>query len=139
MAGLYEQLRNEGQDNIVIAGTFNTVSYCHSISPLLQKIDLKNISRHQTFKVAKDVGEDTGYYRMGAYKMGVNIKQKDYLLLSPDLFKKVKDCGISRKAVWPEKRPQWEIYNSVQSASKAASEHTVLSLGGIPLTNRNFL
>lgn len=126
VADLYEQLRNEGQDNIAVAGTFNAVSYCHSLSPLLQKTDLKDISRHHLFKVAKDNGEDAGYYRMGAYNRGVNIKQMDYLLLSPTLFHKIKNCGMNRKAVWPEKRPQWKIYNTVNSSSAAASEHPVI-------------
>ena len=63
---------------------------------------------------------------MGAYQKGVNLRQMDYLLLSPTLFKKVKNCGMNRKAVWPEKRPQWNIYSSIQGALNAASEHPVI-------------
>lgn len=126
VADLYLKLREEGRNNIIIAGSLNAVSYCYSLSSLLQKTDLKDISRHSSFKVARDNGEDAGYFRMGGYKMGVNIKQTDYLLFSPELFKKIKNCGLNRKAVWPDKRPQWNTYASLQNSSQAASSHPVI-------------
>lgn len=126
VADICNQLSKEGQKNIVVAGTFNAVSYCYSLSPLLQYTDLKDVSKHRTFEVAIDDGEDAGYYRMGAYKKGVNIKQLDYLLLSPALFNKVKKSGLNRRAVWPKVRPQWSIYNTIQKAENAASEHPVV-------------
>lgn len=126
VADLYQQLKEKGHQNIIVAGTFNAVSYCHSLSPLLHNTDLKDISRHPTFEVAMDDGKDAGYYRMGAYKKGVNIRQQDYLLLSPTLFRLVKSSGLNRKAVWPEMRPQWSIYNTIQKAEQAASEHPVI-------------
>ncbi len=58
--------------------------------------------------------------------MGVNIKQKHYLLLSPSLFSKVTDSGLNRRAVWPEKQPMWLVYASMQSKKQAASEHPVV-------------
>jgi len=126
VAELYLKMREEGQENIVVAGTFNAVSYCHSLSPLLQNTDLKDISRHPTFEVVADNGNDAEYYRMGAYRKGVNIKQLDYLLLSPALFNSIRSCGLNRKAVWPKVRPQWSIYNSIQQKENAASEHPVI-------------
>ena len=126
VADLYNQLKGEGKENIIVAGTFNAVSYCHSLSPLLQQTDLNDISRHSSFEVAADNGNDAGYYRMGAYKKGVNIKQLDYLLLSPALFKWVKSGGLNRRAVWPKIRPQWSIYPTIQNAENAASEHPVI-------------
>ncbi len=88
--------------------------------------DLKDISRHPTFEVAMDNGYDAVYHRMGAFKKGVNIKQLDYLLLSPTLFGLVKNSGLNRKAVWPEIRPQGNIYNNIQNAANAASERPVI-------------
>jgi hypothetical protein len=55
--------------------------------------------------------------------MGVNIKQEDYLLLSPALFSNVKNSGLNRKGVWPEKRPKWGIYSTIRNKEQAASGH----------------
>ena len=87
---IYKILQMQGKINIVVAGTFNAPSYCNSLAPLLQETDLKDISKNKTFNVDFDEGQDATYFRLGAYRMGVNIKQQDYLLLSPALFTKVK-------------------------------------------------
>ena len=63
---------------------------------------------------------------MGAYSKGVNIKQKDFMLLSPDLFLKMKDSSLNRKAIWPEERPQWTTYNTLKAKTHAASEHPAI-------------
>lgn len=123
VSSIYKMLQMHGKSNIVIAGTLNAPSYCNSLSPLLQETDLKDLSKSKTFNVDIDEGKDATYYRMGAYQMGVNIKQKDYLLLSPTLFANVKNSGLNRKGVWPEKRPNWGIYSSMQNRNQAASEH----------------
>jgi len=131
---IYEKLISEGKKNVIITGTFNAPSYCDSLSPLLQKTDVKDITKHLSFEVDIDEGDDASYFRLGAYRLGVNIKQKDYMLLSPELFKQLIDSGINRKAVWPEKRPQWSIYKSVTSKHNAASRHPVV-WGKIDLPN----
>lgn len=123
---IYEKLISEGKKNVIITGTFNAPSYCDSLSPLLQKTDVKDITKHLSFEVDIDEGDDASYFRLGAYRLGVNIKQKDYMLLSPALFKQLIDSGINRKAVWPEKRPQWSIYKSVTSRHNAASRHPMV-------------
>lgn len=123
VSSIYKMLQMQGKNNIVITGTLNAPSYCNSLSPLLQETDLRDISKNKTFNVDIDEGKDATYYRMGAYRMGVNIKQKDYLLLSPTLFTNVKTSGLNRKGVWPEKRPNWGIYSSMQNRNQAASEH----------------
>ncbi len=120
---VYKMLQMQSKNNIVIAGTLKAPSYCNSLAPLLQETDLKDISKNKTFNVDIDEGKDATYFRMGAYRMGVNIKQKDYLLLSPALFVNVKSSGLNRKGVWPEKRPNWGIYSSMQNRNQAASEH----------------
>lgn len=120
---IYKMLQMQGKTNIVIAGTLNAPSYCNSLSPLLQETDLKDISKSKTFNVDIDEGKDATYYRMGAYRMGVNIKQKDYLLWSPTLFAKVNGGGLNRKGVWPEKRPNWRIYSTIRNKEQAASLH----------------
>src|SRR5690606_740734 len=107
---IYKMLQMQGKTNIVIAGTLSAPSYCNSLAPLLQETDLKDISKSKTFNVDFDEGKDATYFRLGAYRMGVNIRQQDYLLLSPELFSIVKSSGLNRKGVWPEKRPNWGIY-----------------------------
>ena len=84
---------------------------------------MKDVTKHHSFKADFDHGRDATYYRLGAYRMGVNIKQKDYLLLSPNLFSKVTDSGLNRKAVWSDKKPKWPVYSSMQNRKQAASEH----------------
>lgn len=126
IAEVYKKLIAEGKANVIIAGTFNAPSYCDSLSPLIQDTDLKDITKHLSFEVDIDKGNDATYFRLGAYRMGVNIKQKDYMLFSPALFNKMKDSGLNRKAMWPEKRPQWCVYKSVSNKNVAASEHPLV-------------
>ena len=126
IAEVYKKLIAEGKTNVIIAGTFNAPSYCNSLSPLIQDTDLKDITKHLSFEVDIDKGNDGTYFRLGAYRMGVNIKQKDYMLFSPALFNKMKDSGLNRKAMWPEKHPQWSIYKSVSNKNVAASEHPLV-------------
>ncbi|MCG2459458.1 hypothetical protein K8352_01710 [Flavobacteriaceae bacterium F89] len=123
IADVYGGLWENGQRNIIVTGTFNAVSYCDTLSPLFRDTKMKDVTRHQSFKADFDNGSDATYYRLGAYRMGVNIKQKDYLLLSPNLFRRVTNSGLNRKAVWPDKRPKWPVYSSMQNLKQAASEH----------------
>lgn len=122
VAEVYQQLRESGHQNIIVAGALNAVSYCHSLGSLIQYTDLKDVTKHTSFEVVTDFGEDAVYHRLGAYRMGVNIRQKDYLLLSPEMFRKVKSSGLNRKAVWPNKIPKWPVYRSMEKEKQAASE-----------------
>lgn len=73
-----------------------------------------------------DQGKDADYFSLGAYRVGVNLKQKDYLLSSPEIFSRIKKSGLNRKEVWPEKKGQWTCYNSMQSQAHQASSHPAL-------------
>lgn len=126
LANLYLDLTQRGCQEIIVTGTFNAASYCNSLAPLLRETNLKDITRHESFNVDVDLGRDASYYRMGAYKMGVNIKQKDYMLLSPKLFQNLKRAGLNRKGMWPSNKPEWSIYPNIKNKSQAASEHPAL-------------
>lgn len=126
IAQIYNKLYSEGKKHIAVMGTLNTVSYCNSLAPLLQRTNLKEVTKHPSFNVDHDKGKDAGYYSLGAYRMGVNIKQKDYLLLSPELFEKTNSSGLNRKGIWPEKRPMWTVYPSMNHKNHAASEHPAI-------------
>ncbi len=125
VAEVYQELQSGGHDNILIVGTFNAPSYSDSISPIIQT-DVMDIVKHESFEVVPDTGDDAGYFRMGAYRKGVNIKQKDYFLISPTLLEQVSNSGMNRKAVWPLTKPEWLTYDLMQSESDAASDHPLL-------------
>jgi hypothetical protein len=122
---IYRQLQSKGIENIIMAGTLNAPSYSDSISPIMDT-GVLDIIKHNSFDVIPDSGNDATYYRMGAYRMGVNIKQKDFLLVSPSLFGTIKSCGMNRKAMWPLKKPYWETYDTVKNENDAASDHPLL-------------
>ena len=126
VANIYQAKRNNEEHFIMVCGTWHDTSYSDALSPLLHETDLKDVSKHQNFNVDIDEGKDGTYFRMGAYRMGVNIKQKDYLLLSPELFRALTKSGLNRKAMWPEGRAKWTVYSSVKNSNQAASQHPVL-------------
>jgi len=125
VAEVYKELK-VSEALIAVMGTLNTPSYSNSISPIIADTDLRDISKHNTFKVDLDKGKDSKYFRIGAYKMGVNIKQKDYLMLSAKLFKTVKKSGLIRKGIWFKRQPQWDILKSIKNESHIASEHPLI-------------
>ena len=129
VAEIYNELILDGMESIIVCGTFNDVSYSDCLSPLLRETDLKEVSKHEHFNVDVDHGRDASYFRLGAYRMGVNLKQKDYLLLSPKLFEKIKKAGMNRKGTWPNRKPNWKLYPSIASKNHAASEHPLIWAG----------
>jgi hypothetical protein len=122
----YEKRRGNGFNKVIVAGTFNVPSYCESLSPLLRGTDLKEIKKHRTFNVDYDLGKDAAYYSLGAYAKGVNTRQQDYLLLSPDIFKRVESCGLNRKGIFPGKKDQFKSYSTVVSEQTQASSHPLI-------------
>ncbi|MCG2462044.1 endonuclease/exonuclease/phosphatase family protein [Flavobacteriaceae bacterium F89] len=126
VAEIYERMSLEGKENIVVCGTFNDVSFSDALTPLLRCTDLKDISKHPNFEVDQDYGMEGGYQRLGAYRMGVNLKQRDYLLFSPNLFSEVVRGGLNRRGVWPDRKSQWTIYPNIIDEIHAASSHPVL-------------
>jgi len=124
IAKIYNQMRAIGIEDIIVAGTFGTVSYCYSMAPILQKTDLKDICRHPSFNASRDKNRE-GYHSLGAYSKGINMKQKDYLLLSPSLFAKIKSSGMNRKGIWTA-TGQWSTYYCISAKDHQASEHPIL-------------
>ena len=122
---IYNRMQLEGK-KVVVCGTLNDVSYSDALSPLIRHTNVKDVSKHKSFDVEVDQGKDAGYFRLGAYRMGVNIKQKDYLMLSPSLFDLIIRAGMNRKGTWPEKKPNWKLYPSIASKHHSASEHPLI-------------
>jgi endonuclease/exonuclease/phosphatase family metal-dependent hydrolase len=126
VAEIYKQLQDEGKGSVILCGTLNHVAYSECLSPIIQQTDLKDITKNKHFKAETDLGSDRNYFSLGAYRMGVNIKQQDYLLLAPHLFEKIEQAGMDRKATWPDRKPNWKLYPSISSKQHAASEHPLL-------------
>ncbi|MCF8716385.1 endonuclease/exonuclease/phosphatase family protein [Joostella atrarenae] len=126
IANVYKALQEKGKKYIAIVGTFYVPSYATILAPIFRQTDARDISKHPDFKVELDKGRDRSYYRLGAYAKGINIKQEDYLTLSPALFNRVKACGLNRKGMWPKNRSQWKVYNSIKADTDAASNHPLI-------------
>ena len=126
LAAIYDNMKAEGKELIMVCGTLNDVSFSDCLSPLLRETDLEDVSKHPQYKVEKDFGNRAGYYRLGAYRMGVNIRQKDYMLLSHEMKLLLGSCGLNRKGMWPDRNTKWEVYHSLKNSLHAASTHPLI-------------
>ena len=123
---LFAERQMDISSHSVFLGTLNAPCYSSAIAPIIKNIYLKDITKHPDFMGDLDRGKDADYFRLGAYKMGVNIKQSDYLMLSDGLFNTVENCGLIRKGMWHKQQPRWKIFGSVKNEKHAASEHPLL-------------
>jgi len=123
IAEIYKKLQQTNK-YIAVIGTLNAPNYSDSISPLLKDTDLKDVTKHPSFTIDLDKSSNT--LHSNAYRMGVNTKQRDYLLLSSGLFKLVKNNGWCRKGIWNKKQPHWDMYKSIEKEIHAASHHPLI-------------
>jgi endonuclease/exonuclease/phosphatase family metal-dependent hydrolase len=118
VAEIYNALRGEGAENVVIVGDLNDTPSSGPLSPLLTGTDIKDVSEHDTF-------DDAGF--PGTYGGATASNKIDYILLSPALFGKVTAGGVFRKGAWPGKRPKkWEVYPELEKEIHAASDHMAI-------------
>ncbi|MEQ5789749.1 hypothetical protein J4E06_01720 [Muricauda sp. NFXS6] len=126
IAELLAQRKKHADRRTILTGTLDAPAFSSAIAPLIKDSGLTDITRHTSFRGDLDKGPDAEYHSLGAYRMGVNIKQRDYLMLSKDLFDMVETCGLVRKGMWYNERPQWDMLESVKSERDAASGHPLL-------------
>ena len=120
--GIYERLRAEGQEHIIILGDLNDVSSSQPLAPLLST-DLLEVSSHPNF-TEFEFRANNGNRGIGTYKLGNDSDKIDYLLLSPALYQRVTNGGIFRMGAWPGKRTKrWETYPELKKEHHAASDH----------------
>lgn len=120
VAFIYNRLRSEGYDLIVVLGDLNDTPNSNELKPLLADTDLKDVSEHSTF----DTGEFAG---KGTFGLGNDSNKIDYLLLSPALFERIIACGLFRKGAWPGKNPKrWTVYDELTEEKHVASDHHVV-------------
>ncbi|MCF6347037.1 MAG: hypothetical protein L3J20_01895 [Flavobacteriaceae bacterium] len=125
IAEVYKNLQ-ETNNLIAVIGTLNAPCYSDSISPLLKETDLKDVTRHTSFTIDSNNDKNLNSLYITTHKMGVNTKQRDYLLFSPKFFKSVKNSGLYRKGIWHKKQPHWDMYRSIQKEIHAASQHPLI-------------
>ena len=125
IAEIYRSRIKEGNELIIVAGTFHVPSYCESLSPLFKETQLKELKNHPCFQIDLDRGKDSSYHSLGAYRRGVNIRQQDYLLASPAAFRKISTSGLNRKGIFAANQ-HFTTYTSVDSEQNQASSHPVI-------------
>lgn len=125
VAGYYQRLLDEGQQNIVVLGDLNDTPDSADLAPLLET-DLRDVSEHPTF-TEFTFEADNGNRGIGTFGLGNDDDKIDYLLVSPALWDKVRAGGIFRKGAWPGSRPpRWEVYPELTRKHHAASDHHLI-------------
>ncbi|MGY5957113.1 Endonuclease/exonuclease/phosphatase domain-containing protein [Kosakonia sp. BK9b] len=115
---IYQQRSKEGEALIAIMGDFNDTPDSTTLAPLLKDTDLQDIFTHPAF--------DNGGYP-GTWGSCTANNKIDYILLSPALWKKVKQGGVFRKGMWPGVRPaKWETYPELKKPVNAGSDHAAV-------------
>jgi endonuclease/exonuclease/phosphatase family metal-dependent hydrolase len=118
VAEIYKRLKENGHALVAVAGDLNDTPGSAPLSPLLDGTDLKDIFEHPAF--------DKGGYP-GTYGLCNASNKIDYLLLSPELFQRVKQGGVLRMGMWPGSSPRrWECYKEVKRPEDAASDHAAI-------------
>ena len=126
VARLYEKLVQEGKHQVVVAGCLSAPGFCHSLEPLIRKTDLTSITKHPKFVKSIDMASEPSYMQIESRKQGVALQQKDFIMLSPELFSRIASCGLTRKGMYPGKTGHWRCYPTLKSTAESASEHPAL-------------
>lgn len=115
---IYEGLRKQGLEYIAVLGDFNDTPDSAPLKPLIDGTDLKDISVHKDF-------DDGG--RLGTFGNGTKSNKIDYILMSPELFRKTQSGSIFRKGVWGgTKGTLFPHYDTITTAEEAASDHAAI-------------
>ena len=119
-AEIYEALRSDGQDKIVVLGDLNDTPDSAPLQRLLADTDLREVTSHPSFSPGDFAG-------IGTYGLGNDGNKIDYLLLSPVLFGRVTAAGLFRKGAWPGSRPKrWAVFPELEKEIHAASDHHLI-------------
>ena len=119
-AAIYENLRAEGHDKVVILGDLNDTPDAVPLQPLLAGTDLRDVSTHPSFATGAFAGT-------GTFGLGNDSNKIDYLLLSPALFARVTASGLFRMGAWPGSRPpRWPVFAELVKPIHAASDHHLI-------------
>ena len=115
---IYDGLSAAGEKYVAVMGDLNDVPGSDPLRPLVGGTDLTDVFAHPAF-------DDGGY--PGTYGLCNAANKIDYVLLSPDLFGRVRSAGVHRADMWPGSRPRrWDAYPEVRNARDAASDHAAV-------------
>lgn len=118
VAANYRRLVKEGAKFVAVCGDLGDQPDTEALAPLLRDTDLVDVSGHATFN---------GDGHVGTYGRATAKEKIDYILLSPELFERVKGAGVVRRGAWgPGKVPAWDVYPELKSAYDLASDHAAL-------------
>ena len=118
VAEIYNRLRRERQNKVVVLGDFNDTPDSTPLEALLKGTDLRDVGTHGSF----DPG---GFKGRGTYGTGTDSQKIDYLLLSPALFRRVRSAGLFRKGAWTASG-RWEMYDTLKRPEHSASDHHLI-------------
>lgn len=127
-AEIYERLRADGNENVIVLGDLNDTPDSAPLQPLLNGTDLFDVSDHPSFDPGEFTGRPgTNERGIGTFGLGNDNQKIDYLLLSPALFARVTASGLFRKGAWPGKQPKrWTVYPELEREIHVASDHHVI-------------
>ncbi|MCI4657856.1 endonuclease/exonuclease/phosphatase family protein [Cryobacterium zhongshanensis] len=118
-AEIYQNVRERGNEWIVLVGDLNDTPDSDPLAPLLDGTDLMDISAHPLFT--------SDPKRPGTYSNGTKSGEIDYVLLSPALFQRVTGGGIFRKGAWGGVNGDlFEHYATMKNAAQAGSDHAAI-------------
>ncbi|HEY4162577.1 MAG TPA: endonuclease/exonuclease/phosphatase family protein [Dongiaceae bacterium] len=116
---IYQDRLKAGAALISVMGDFNDTSDSAPLAGLLAaKTGLRDIFEHPKF---------AGDGRPGTFGNGAKSNKIDFILLSPELWKRVTGGGVFRKGVWGGKNGTlFPHYPEITKAEEAASDHAAI-------------
>ena len=119
MREIYEEHRQAGVTRVAVIGDFNDTPDSPPLAPLIADAsNLRDVSGHPKYK-------DDG--RPGTFGNGTKSEKIDYILLSPELFKRVEHADVFRLGVWGGKNGDlFKHFPEMTKAIHAASDHAAL-------------
>jgi hypothetical protein len=107
VADIVTGLLAEGITHVAVAGDLNDDPSSQSLAPLLTSGTVTDVSEHPSFE---------WNHRRGAHCSGNEKDKIDYILLTDDLFARLRGGGVFRKGVWrgPRTKDPWEIFSAMK-------------------------
>lgn len=116
---IYLALRAEGEARIAVLGDFNDLKDEWALAPLFHDTDLRDVSDHPNYVMADG--------RTGTFGNCAASDHIDFILLSPDLFDRVRETSVCRLGIWGGKRGTlFPHFPTVTKPSEAASDHAAV-------------
>lgn len=123
---IYNGLRSDGVEHVVVLGDFNDTPDSGPLqallAPLPEGTDLTDFVRVADFD---DGAPDDD--RPGTFGNGTRSQKIDYLLMSPALFERATSAAIFRKGVWGGTHGTlFPHFDTIENETQAASDHAAV-------------